>query len=164
MAKITVMSRHDAEKNIVYPLKEKTAFISIYNTTQQPVRFYNDPNIVGVCYLMFEDVDATQNSCMEPSQGEEIFKFLDEVGTSIERLIIHCTFGYSRSAAVAAAILEATMNSGNVILNNDDYFPNMHVYTIVLNALIDKNRHLRIRDNLEFEYEDKEKFLNYTVD
>ena len=35
MAKITVMSRNDAENNIVYPLKEKTAFISIYNTTQQ---------------------------------------------------------------------------------------------------------------------------------
>ena len=159
MIKITVVSRNDAINNVAYPLKEKTAIISIYNTTQTPVRFPNDMNIIGVCYLMFEDVDAGQDFCMEPEQGKEIRSFLKEVGPLIDRLLIHCNFGFCRSAAVAAAILEATMGSGDIILKNENLSPNMHVYYTVLNELVDKDGRLTIQNDLEFEYEDKSLFL-----
>ena len=58
----------------------------------------------------------------------------DEINT----LICQCEHGQSRSAAVAAAILEFRSRRGIDVFSNDNYFPNKVVYRRVLAALKDQ--------------------------
>ena len=54
---------------------------------------------------------------------------------NVDTLICQCEYGQSRSAGVAAAIIEFTTGGGIRIFADDRYYPNKFVFRKVYNAL-----------------------------
>jgi predicted protein tyrosine phosphatase len=79
-------------------------------------------------YKMFTDTQANQ-----------IAEFYLSIKDKAEVLICQCEHGQSRSAAVAAAIMEYRSKSGIDIFAADGYYPNKRVFRKVLKALTDFN-------------------------
>ena len=71
-------------------------------------------------------------------QAHEIAKIYYNNKDQINTLICQCEHGQSRSAAVAAAILEFRSRRGIDVFSNDNYYPNKVVYRRVLEALKDQ--------------------------
>ena len=68
-------------------------------------------------------------------QANKIAIFYDNNKEKISTLICQCEHGQSRSAAVAAAILEFRSRRGIQIFADDRYFPNKVVFRKVLKAI-----------------------------
>ena len=68
-------------------------------------------------------------------QANEIASFYEKSKDSIAVLFCQCEHGQSRSAAVAAAILEIRNRRGIQIFADDRYYPNKVVFRKVLAAL-----------------------------
>lgn len=66
---------------------------------------------------------------------EYLVDFIYKAYNSGRDIICQCDFGWSRSAACAAAILERFYGRGDEILLSDNYHPNITIYTKVLAAL-----------------------------
>ena len=137
MIYLNIMSQSDA-KAASYKLKEKTAIISVSNMADEEMHFHKSDNLVSVLPLKFDDVTSDEDFKMEEKDGEYIREFLKLVLPKIDRLIVHCEFGVSRSAGIAAAILKVATGSDLNIFNNPKYVPNMHCYRTTLNALLDE--------------------------
>ena len=71
------------------------------------------------------------------SQALQIASFYYDHKDEITTLICQCEHGQSRSAAVAAAILEFRNRRGISVFSHDNYFPNKVVFRKVLSALKD---------------------------
>ena len=69
------------------------------------------------------------------AQAEAIADFYFRIKDDAARLICQCEHGQSRSAAVAAAILEYRSHSGITVFAHDCYYPNKVVFRRVLSAL-----------------------------
>ena len=69
------------------------------------------------------------------SEIEDLVDFIYKAYNSGRDIICQCDFGWSRSAACAAAILERFYGRGDEILLSDNYHPNITVYTKVSEAL-----------------------------
>lgn len=67
--------------------------------------------------------------------AEQIAVFYHGLPADTDILICQCEFGQSRSAAVAAAIMEYKAKKGIEVFSNDKYYPNKLVFRKVLNAL-----------------------------
>ena len=68
-------------------------------------------------------------------QADKIAEFILSVMGKAELLICQCEHGQSRSAAVAASILEYINRSGIDIFADDNYYPNKMVFKKVLRQL-----------------------------
>ena len=68
-------------------------------------------------------------------QADNIAEFILSVMGKAELLICQCEHGQSRSAAVAASILEYINRSGIDIFADDNYYPNKMVFKKVLRQL-----------------------------
>ena len=71
------------------------------------------------------------------SQALQIASFYYDHKDEITTLICQCEHGQSRSAAVAAAILEFRSRRGISVFSHDNYYPNKVVFRKVLSALKD---------------------------
>lgn len=58
---------------------------------------------------------------------------------NINKIIVHCGAGVSRSAGVAGAILKYFNNDDAPIFNNPKYYPNMLCYRMVLEQLMSES-------------------------
>ena len=68
-------------------------------------------------------------------QVGQIVDFYTEVKEKADLLIIQCEHGQSRSAAVAAAIMEHETRTGINIVANDWFYPNKSLFRTVLKSL-----------------------------
>lgn len=154
---IQIMSRQRIEQLAKQPFAEPTAVISIteYNysfaTLEHPPAFR--------LMLAFDDVDSdamtesfdgqqpTEDARREieeryhmlsDEQARQIADFYETVNQQVTCLICQCEHGQSRSAAVAAAILEYRCRRGIDIFAGDGYYPNKHVFRKTLKALRQK--------------------------
>ena len=137
---INVMSRNDATKYSLEPHKEKAAVISISDCDKEfPVLENNQNNGITVrCKVRFDDVDRGAKNCITEGDASEIVLFVTENANNIDRLIVHCEAGVSRSAGVAAAIMKAVNGDDWDVFNNPKYVPNMTCYRTVLDAFAAK--------------------------
>ena len=135
---INVMSERAAE-TASYELKDRTAIISVRNMDAEPVLFCEGPQLIGVKTLYFADTSEDTPDSFSKAQAEEIKDFLLQMLGKIDRLIVHCEFGVSRSAGIAAAVLDALTGDSSVIFNDSWYVPNMRCYRLVYNALYDED-------------------------
>jgi len=140
---INIMSRSKA-KSASYKLPCRTAIISINNLEDKTPHFSGDTNLVAVLPLVFDDVRGDESGCMNEDDAILIKNFINNVGDKIDRLIVHCEFGVSRSSGIAAAILKALSGNDSAIFDDPKYVPNMHCYRLVLNSLLDENGNLTI--------------------
>lgn len=124
-------------------LPKNLAVISFYN---EPVTTFSKPidytgvvdrfiqiNLPDIGEEGFEEYGYTESSFFE--KAEEVAKFIYKAYNDGFDFACQCQFGFSRSAACAAAILEHFEGRGNEIFSSEDYQPNNIVYEKLLNAL-----------------------------
>lgn len=139
MPEIIVMSRRDAIKYSHMENMKSSIIISItdYNKSFPIIHKTTDNKILGILRLRFDDVTETDDNytTINDEQAETIASFV-KMNMNIEKIIVHCEAGISRSAGCAAAIMKYLKNDDTPIFNSSYYKPNMTVYRKVINALI----------------------------
>ena len=155
--KILIKSRKQIEALSKAPFSAKTMLISITDANDIPVELANKPEYL--IRVAFDDVDndviedevgknatAEEKALIEQKynmitcdQAREIAKIYYAHKDEIRTLICQCEHGQSRSAAVAAAIMEFRSRRGIEIFSHDHYYPNKVVFRRVLEALKDQN-------------------------
>ena len=151
--KILIKSRKDIEKISKSRFPERTALISITDEGLEFAELKNKPEFL--LQIAFDDVDndvfidelgrtpaAEERKEIEKKynmftdkQALEISEFYHKNKNEIEILICQCEHGQSRSAAVAAAILEFRNRRGISVFSHDNYYPNKVVFRKILEAL-----------------------------
>ena len=141
MIDIRILNRKEAKKFSCESHDFKTAIISITDTDKADVIFEkNEINgIRAVLRLKFDDVerDYKNEHCITKEDAENIVKFVNKNKNKVDKFIVHCEAGVSRSAGVGAAIMKAINGDDWVVFNNPTMCPNMKCYRTVLNAFQD---------------------------
>ena len=116
MIDIRILNRKEAKKFSYESHDFKTAIISITDTDKADVIFEkNEINrIRAILKLKFDDVerDSKDLHCITKDDAEKIVNFINKNKNKVDKIIVHCEAGVSRSAGVGAAIMKA--------INGDD--------------------------------------------
>ena len=147
--KIAIMSRESIERLAQQPFPERTAVISIMDSDAPPVEFRNSPAFL--LSLVFDDMEPESDLLKEllgdfpdfrneyqiitEQHAEKIANFSTVIYQVADLLICQCEFGQSRSAAVAAAIMEHFSDNGIDVFADDRFCPNKYVFRTVLKKL-----------------------------
>ena len=131
------MSRNMAIEYSKKSHEKTSAVISISDfCTDSPVLENNPDNgIIARCRVLFDDVECGEANCITEDDARKITAFVLTHKKSVDRLVVHCEAGVSRSAGVAAAILKALTGTDRNVFNNPKYVPNMTCYRTVLEAM-----------------------------
>ena len=151
--KIMIADRKSIEKMSSNVFNDSTALISINDFDDMCVELIHKPNFL--LRVAFDDVDndviadegglhVTEDEIriieekyhmFSDAMAKEISAFYFSVCDKIDCLICQCEHGQSRSAAVAAAILEFRNKKGIKVFASDRYYPNKVVFRKMLMAL-----------------------------
>lgn len=147
------MSRDTIEMFCEYPIVERIALISITDYGYDFAELKNKPQ--HLLQLAFDDVDGdvfidelSKNPSVDDKikiekkyhmfsneQAKQIVEFINDVWDKVDVIIFQCEHGQSRSAAVAAAIMQYKYQNGIEIFADDNYYPNKFVYRKAFSAL-----------------------------
>lgn len=155
--KIAIMSRERIERLAQQPFPARTAVISITDSDAFPVEFRCRPDFL--LSLTFDDMEPDSDllaellkdnpdfrdeyKIIDDKQASEISNFAQIIYPLADLLICQCECGQSRSAAVAAAIMEHFSGNGSVILADRHYSPNGYVFRLVLEKMKEGNLYAR---------------------
>ena len=151
--RILIKSREEIEVMSQTPFPAHTALISITDAGLEFADLLYKPEFL--LQIAFDDVDndifidelgrrptdeerctlETKFKMLTDIQAVQIATFYDKHKDEISTLICQCEHGQSRSAAVAAAILEFRSRRGISVFSHDKYYPNKVVFRKVLEAL-----------------------------
>lgn len=138
MTEVYIFNRAKAHKYSYKPHSHSSIIISICDTIREPCSFLRNPmnKIKGILRLSFDDIDREIPGLVAISDDDakKIAEFVGRYIDKVDRIIVHCEAGVSRSAGCAAAIIQHYYGDTG-ILNNSDYSPNPLVYRKVLEAL-----------------------------
>lgn len=109
-----------------------TIIISITDTFSQPNTFDHNDCIKAVLPLQFDDVNRGQPNCITSEDAKKIVDFVNLWKDKVDRILVHCEAGQSRSAGVAAAICKYLKGDDSEIYDNPRYTPNSTCYSMVL--------------------------------
>lgn len=144
--KIKILSYDVAErlcKKLNKAKNVKCAVISINDYGFSDTDIKVGGGVFALHKMKFADIDPEEYAVTEkfgqyikkhaakPEDLHGLKKFVDEVKDECDRYIIHCAAGYSRSPAVASA-LEEYLGLPDTVWNSGKYYPNRHVYKLVL--------------------------------
>lgn len=136
-----------------HPFVERIALISITDYGYDFAELKNKPQ--HLLQLAFDDVDGdvfidelSKNPSVDDKikiekkyhmfsneQAKQIVEFVKDVWDKVDVIICQCEHGQSRSAAVAAAIMQYKYQNGIEIFADDNYYPNKFVYRKAFSAL-----------------------------
>ena len=136
--KVEVMNRSAAKKYARTPNTETSIIVSINDVSDIP----NDikiGHVKRVLSVFFDDVCSGQPYAITEDDAKQIVEFVERYKDSVDKIIVHCAAGVSRSAATAAAILKFYTGDDSQIFDALRYRPNMSVYTKVLQAFMEKS-------------------------
>lgn len=130
---IKIMSRNEIEKLIVQGFPSNTAVISFRDTDDNSVIEFNGLPTrlfeLKVDDIYFEELDEFG---LNPStyfpEAEKLAQYIKLIAMRNMDIICQCEYGQSRSAACAAAILEAYEGNGISIFSDYRYYPNKYIY------------------------------------
>ena len=151
--KIRILSRQAIEKLAGGRFPEKTALISITDYGYDFAELKYQPNYL--LQLAFDDIDSdvfvdelgrkptdeerqsieAKYHMLSDEQAEQIADFYHSVCDKVDIIICQCEHGQSRSAAIAAAILEHRGRKGITVFADDRYYPNKTIFKKVLKAI-----------------------------
>ena len=135
---IQVLSRKQFEEYAAKEHRLTSIVISItaHNEDEVILPMGIDNKIESILRIRANDVDDVIKGGMSLDQGIAIAKFVRHYSHQpIDKIIVHCGAGQSRSAGVAAAILKYYTGSDEQIFGNKRYTPNMLFYRKTLEAL-----------------------------
>lgn len=128
---IFVYSRGAIER--VPPHDTPHIVISITSAPSDTARIPSSSALRGLLRLSFADADEpSELTLFDDQHALEIVTFL-RAHPEVDRLVIHCDAGLSRSPAIAAAIARADGQDDSLWFER--YRPNPRVYRLLLNAL-----------------------------
>ena len=128
--KIQIKNRHQIEKATFLP---KTALISITDRNYHFAELKDKPDYL--LQLAFDDVDRDEEGGIADEQAKQIAEFYLNIKDKAEIIICQCEHGQSRSAAIAAAIMEYRSRSGIKIFAHEKYYPNKAIFNKVFEEL-----------------------------
>jgi predicted protein tyrosine phosphatase len=125
---IKIMSQKEAEEWSYNQWMEVTLLVSILGTHAPTPNFYRNPRIIDMISVSFDDIhevhgDQTllsEEDCLRI--GEFILNHFDQV----ETIVIHCSTGESRSAAIAFAVCRLLGLDDRWIFESPKYSPNTY--------------------------------------
>ena len=151
--RILIKNRHQIEEMSKVGFDKHTALISITDVGLSFAELQKYPEFL--LQIAFDDVDndvfvdeldrkptdeeritlEKKYKMLSDEQALQIASFYFDNKDSISTLICQCEHGQSRSAAVAAAVMEFRSRRGIAIFSHDSYYPNKVVFRKVLSAL-----------------------------
>lgn len=164
---IAILSRGALEQAAKEPFPDGAFVVSIVDSDAEPVRMEHRPT--GMLRLAFDDVGnnefpischqlgdadeedkaiiASMFSPMSRTQAQRVARFVLENQDALRLLICSCEMGQSRSAAVAAAVLEYFIEDASAIDEDARFDSNKLVRHLVLSALHAEQKGLIARQN-----------------
>lgn len=150
---VAIESRRSLEVIAQYPFADDTAVISITDSDRPDVELAHSPK--KIIRLKFDDVSdeiyeevlgrkpsvremktiAESFKMFTDAQAQQIADFVFSVYNSTNTFICQCEYGQSRSAAVAAALMEYYYQRGIAVFSDARYYPNKFVYRKLLASL-----------------------------
>ena len=138
---VMVLNRVNAEKLSYNDFSSDKVIISI-KTPEDEQAVFNAENdsIKDILYLSFYDVSTETQDIFKgyPAMTDEdalkIKEFVLKWKDKVDTIIVHCDAGVSRSAGVAAGILDGLDIDSSQIFDNNRYLPNSLCYRKTLNA------------------------------
>lgn len=130
--KFEVLSREKARKMSFKQDIEDCIIVSITDVDSQFNRFNDNPHIKGICHIKFDDVDFGEENCISNEDGQSIIAFVNKYINSVDKIIVHCEAGVSRSAGVCAALMQIINGSDMEIFDNPKFCPNMSCYRTIM--------------------------------
>lgn len=130
--KFEVMSRQKARKMSFQTIQDDCIIISITDCDAPYNRFAMNPKIKGVCHIKFDDVEFGEQNCITKEDGNTIITFVDRYRNLVDKIVVHCEAGVSRSAGVCAALMLIINGDDKEIFDNPRFCPNMSCYRTVL--------------------------------
>lgn len=147
--KFTVMNRENCKRWCYQKHVDKSLIISISDNWAAPNKVFEskDNRVVDILRLYFDDIDENCKGLFHGMTDEDarqiadfIAKHYDNFGNSsedIQKIIVHCNAGVSRSAGVCAAISKYLTGDDEAFFAGG-YRPNMFCYRKTLEALHEK--------------------------
>ena len=145
---IHILSREKIEKLAKTPFEPDTAVISITDFGTDFAELENKPK--HILQLVFDDVDndvfldhpRLKRETVEKKydmyttiHAKAVANFYAQIKNTAKVLICQCEHGQSRSAAIAAAIMEHRDKNGIEIFADDNLWPNKMIFKKTLEAL-----------------------------
>lgn len=130
-----IMNREKASEASLAAVGPATAIISIINADAPSNRFGNADWIKGVLEIRFNDTPAGYPDCITEADARKMAEYVYEMAGLVNRFIVQCEYGVSRSAAIAAAMMLCLDGDDSVIWGNEYYAPNKTCYRLMLVAL-----------------------------
>ena len=138
---VTITNKSKAQRLSYTDYSSDKVIISIRTPGDEKAEFdSNNKTIKDILYLEFYDISYNSQEIFkgyEPMTDEDAVKIRDFVlkwKDKVDTLWVHCDAGISRSAGVAAAILESFGKDNSYIFDSKMYFPNLLCYHKTLNA------------------------------
>jgi hypothetical protein len=132
--KFQVLSRENAKRYSFETNINKCIIISINGTDEELNKFNDNPNILAICPLVFNDVEGDEANCMTRADADKIIGFVNEYVDKVDEIVVHCGAGKSRSAGTCAALMMILNGNDSAIFDNPRFCPNMHCYRLVMEA------------------------------
>lgn len=137
---IQVMSREQAIQYCKQPHRNKTIIISIITPKEQYDDFlFSDEDFNGVTNILevsFCDIDGNYPINTYKMKKTDAKKIIDFINQNQNRdIIVHCDYGVSRSAGIAAALSKYYNKTDEPFFNSNNYVPNMLCYRLILEEL-----------------------------
>lgn len=136
-----ILNKSKAQRLSYNDFSSEKVIISISTPGDEKTVFNpNNNTIKDVLYLSFYDISyETQDifkgyPAMSDNDAIKIRDFVLKWKDKVDTLWVQCDMGISRSAGVAAGIVEAFGKDNSFILNSKIYYPNMLCYHKTLNA------------------------------
>lgn len=139
--KLIILNKSKAQRLSYTDYSSDKVIISIRTPGDDKAGFdSNNKSIKDILYLEFYDISYNSQDVFkgyDPMTDEDAVKIKDFVlkwKDKVDTLWVHCDAGISRSAGIAAGILEALGEDKSYIFDSKMYFPNLLCYRKTLNA------------------------------
>ena len=140
---VTIVSGKELEQLILSGVPKETAIICFYDTAEEleDIPLPSGYEETAVFRITLDDLDIEELGEFGFSldsfftEAEELARFIYRAYEKNQNILCRCTYGESRSAACAAAILEHFYGKGISIFRDYRYIPNKLVFNKVYDAL-----------------------------
>ena len=88
--------------------------------------------------LIFDSLTGVSYKLISKEDAKKIVDFVIAWKDKVDKIIVHCNAGISRSSGVCAAIMKALNGNDKEIFNSHRYLPNTTCYKMVLEEFVER--------------------------
>ena len=131
---IRYASQKHADSSIIISIR------SSFDKTLPNIECNNTNNVKDVLFLSFDDIDqydaklSTSKGLITHKQAKQIVDFCEKWYKDVDRIIVHCDGGVSRSVGIVGAISRWYEGIEDKVFDAKSRYPNMTCYLYVLDA------------------------------